>query len=231
MRSESDKQRFGRGNNKTPWIKKGHRHQTHSASICERHKSNTNANLEKYIMMKLWPNKITCYFTWIQSSPVQPRWADGHTHIRQASALGFISFIHNGGHLEHKLEGTFLAIHPPWSQLWPGSACNNEHTACFFSRVGVTSRGCDDCDCSSWRIFSPKMSSTKTHWRHSLVLLLQSAVSSLLPPTKRGCVELGWTKTAHLQDMMQDCIKTIGNITTVNATTFLSNHSMPHARA
>jgi hypothetical protein len=42
-------------------------------------------------------------------------------------------------------------------------------------------------------------------------------------------VVLSWVekKAAHLPD----CIKTIGNITTVNATTFFANHSIPHARA
>jgi hypothetical protein len=48
----------------------------------------------------------------IQSGPAQMG-GRTHTHIRQASALGFIHFIRNGGHLEHKLEGTFLAIKPP----------------------------------------------------------------------------------------------------------------------
>jgi len=41
----------------------------------------------------------------IQSGPAQMG-GRTHTHIRQASALGFIPLIHNGGHLEHKLERT-----------------------------------------------------------------------------------------------------------------------------
>ena len=164
---------------------------------------------------------------------------------------GFIPFIPHGGHLRHKLEGPESATHPPWSQLWPWSAgihwphWRGSGHVLAYNPVNFSSENNHDvkilgweskCDQNTASIRVLEAPNIITHYEFEWFLMMMYDVSEA---SSRYTFEARWLRFRFPKacqqptwspDMKQDCVKTIGNITTMKATTFSSNHWIPIAR-